>query len=327
MAVYTRLSAEELAALIEHYDVGTLIAAKGIAEGVSNSNWLIETSGRGADGRSRFILTMYERRIDLDDLPFFLDLLDYLAARGCPVPATMHDRSGASSRRIDDKAVALIEYLPGVSPGDPTPEQAFSLGRALAQMHLGARDFAGKRHNPLGASSWADTLTHCGAPALAAIDQNLPAMIDTARDLANRWPSGLPTSICHTDLFPDNVLMLGDQVTGLIDFYFACTEAMAYDLAVTHAAWSFADDGNSYRADIGRGLIDGYTAIRPLSGEETAALPILAQGASMRFLASRAADWIDTPTDALVTRKDPMDFARRLRFYEQHGAALFPMPA
>lgn len=322
MAVYTQLSAEALAQLIACYDVGDLVSAKGIAEGVSNSNWLVDTSG--ADGKgARYILTMYERRIDLADLPFFLSLLDHLAAKGCPVPRTIHDRDGALYRKIGEKCVALIEFLPGVSVGEPTPAQAHAVGAALAQMHLAAADFAGSRPNDLGIATSASVLATCGTGRLAAIDPDLPRMIGLAADLARNWPQGLPTAVIHSDLFPDNVLMRGNDVSALIDFYFACTDAQAYDLAVTHAAWSFSADGRVFNPAVGHALLAGYASVRPLTVEEHAALPVLAEGACLRFVSSRAQDWLDTPADALVAKKDPMAFVRRLDHYRAGGAALF----
>ncbi|MEL1249475.1 homoserine kinase [Aurantiacibacter gilvus] len=322
MAVYTHLSSEALADLIAHYDVGEVVSAKGIAEGVSNSNWLVETTG-GTEGGTRFILTMYERRIDIAELPFFLGLLDHLSEHGAPVPRTIHDRSGAASRTIMGKAVALIEFLPGVSVDEPTAAQARSVGKVLAQMHALAQDFSGQRANDLGPDVSAAVLAECGADALAQIDPALPAVIAVAGDIASRWPTDLPQSVIHSDLFPDNVLMLGDKVSALIDFYFACNDAMAYDLAVTHAAWSFADHGRTYRPEVGQALLQGYESVRQLLPAERESLSLLAQGAALRFVSSRAQDWIDTPADALVTRKDPMDFVRRLDFYRENGAQVF----
>ncbi|WP_086733999.1 homoserine kinase [Erythrobacter colymbi] len=320
MAVYTHLGAEDLARLIAQYDVGGLVMAKGIAEGVSNSNWLVETTGSGTSG-TRFILTLYERRIDYADLPYFLGLLDHLAGKGCPVPRTMHDREGASWRMVEGKAAALIEFLPGVSPTRPTPQQARAVGEVLANLHLAAADFPQTRANAMDFAASAAILETCGADALATIDPALPAMIGHARAAAALDLAALPHSQTHTDLFPDNVLMLGDRVTGLIDFYFACTGPMVLDLAVTHAAWCF-DAANAYRADCGAALAEGYQSVRRLTAEERAIFPEVAKGACLRFVASRAEDWLDTPDDALVTRKDPMQFARRWQFYHDHGAAL-----
>ncbi len=323
MAVYTHLGAEQLTELIAAYDVGDLVSAKGIAEGVSNSNWLIETTGADGAG-TRFILTMYERRIELSDLPFFLALLDHLSAKGCPVPRTIHDREGAAFRMIDDKAVALIEYLPGVSVDHPTTQQASSVGEALAQMHLAVADFEQGRYQSMGLAEWDDAIDRCGSEGLATINPALPVFaFDELSWLAGEWPGGLPHGVVHCDLFPDNVLMLGDEVSGLIDFYFAATDFFAYDLAVTHAAWSFERGGHTYRPEIGSALLKGYEAVRPLSAAERDTLSVFARGACMRFVSSRASDWLDTPDDALVARKDPMDFVRRSHFYAKAGKQLF----
>ena len=318
MAVYTHLGAEQLIELISHYDVGDLVSVKGIAEGVSNSNWLIETT------QARYILTMYERRIEIDDLPFFLNLLDHLAARDCPVPATIHDCDGAAFRMMDGKAVALFEFLPGVSVDMANPAQARAVGVALAEMHVQSNDFSMTRTNDLRPPDWQALFDQCGTSRIAAIDTQLASIIgDHMPALAVNWPTDLPISTIHADLFPDNVLLLGDGVSGLIDFYFACTDFTAYDLAVTHASWCFSGDGREFSADISDALIAGYNSVRPLQPGEIAALPLLAKGAAMRFVATRTYDWIDTPDDALVTKKDPMDFARRLLFYDANGSEIF----
>ncbi|WP_309750870.1 homoserine kinase [Novosphingobium sp.] len=335
MAVYTQLGSEQLAALIATFDVGELVSAKGIAEGVSNSNWLIETTGKYGSG-ARFILTMYEYRIALEDLPFFLSLLDHLAAKSCPVPRTIHDASGALYRMLSDpgsptgarKAVALIEFLPGVSLSEPTPGQAAAVGRALAQLHLAAGGFGQARANGMGPDEWQRLADECRPAGLDGIDFGLAAMVENELAyLAAHWPTDLPRGVIHADLFPDNVLMLGERVTGLIDFYFACTDLIAYDIAVTHAAWCFDNAGRVFDPAISAALLVGYESVRPLSSEERAALPVLARGAALRFALSRAFDWINTPADALVVKKDPLAFVRRLQFYaDPANAGLFARP-
>ncbi len=318
MAVYTTLSAADLAALIAEYEVGELVSAKGIAEGVSNSNWLIETTG------GRYILTMYEARVAVEDLPFFLGLLDHLSAKGSPVPRTIHDRTGAAFRLVHGKAVALIEFLSGVSVDAPSAAQARAVGNALAGLHLDAADFPVERTNTMNLAHSRELFADCGEDGLRSIDPALADLVGSELAyLSANWPRDLPRSVIHADLFPDNVLLLDDRVCGLIDFYFACTDLTAYDLAVTHAAWCFGKDG-TFRSDIAEALMTGYSARRPLSAEEWHALPLLARGAALRFVATRAYDWLHTPADALVTRKDPMDFARRLFFYSAQGAKAFP---
>lgn len=327
MAVYTHLGAEDLAALIAEFDVGELTSAKGIAEGVSNSNWLIETTGASGQA-TRLILTMYEFRIDTGDLPYFLGLLDHLAAKGCPVPRTIHDRAGNLFRTVDGKAVALIEYLPGVSVSHPTGGQARAVGQALAQLHLAAADFAGTRANGMDLAESRRLAAACGAEGLARIDPTLPALVEgELAFLGQNWPADLPRSVIHADLFPDNVLMLGERVTGLIDFYFACNDAAAYDVAVTHAAWCFDSDGTGFNPALSAALLAGYEQVRALSTAERAALPVLARAAALRFLMSRAFDWLNTPKGALVSPKDPLAFARRLGFYaDPANAGIFAHP-
>lgn len=326
MAVYTHLGAEEMAALIARFDVGALVSAKGIAEGVSNSNWLLETTGKDGAG-ARFILTMYEFRIELEDLPYFLSLLDHLAANGCPVPRTIHDREGnlfitRPGSSGEAKALALIEYLPGVSVSIPTAGQARAVGAELARLHLAAADFPASRANGMGVAEWQRLAAACGPDGLARIDPELADIVAGEMPrLAASWPVDLPTGVIHADLFPDNVLMLGDRVTGLIDFYFACNDLIAYDLAVTHVAWCF-DKDDMFRADVSEALIAGYESVRALTADERAALPLLCQGAAMRFAMSRAWDWLNTPADALVTPKDPMGPARRLGFYKANPGVL-----
>ncbi|MET0180729.1 MAG: homoserine kinase [Novosphingobium sp.] len=318
MAVYTHIGAEDMAALVAEFEVGALVSAKGIAEGVENSNWLLDTTGR--DGRgARFVLTVYEKRVRPADLPFFLGLLDHLAAAGCPVPRTIHDRTGAAFRvhptPAGEKALALIEFLPGVSPDVPTAGQARAVGAALAGVHLAARDFPVRRANALGADSWARLAQSC-AGHWGELDPSLePLVLGELAALAAEWPRDLPQAAIHADLFPDNVLMSGDRVSGLIDFYFACTDAMAYDLAVTHAAWCFDRNGERFDPAVSQALLSGYAAVRPLTPAEQGAMGVLARGAALRFLLTRAYDWVNTPPGALVVRKDPVAFARRLRFY------------
>lgn len=324
MAVYTQLGAEALAQIVASFDVGELRSAKGIAEGVSNSNWLIETTGNDGSG-AQFILTMYESRVAEEDLPFFLGLLDHLAERGCPVPRTIHDRADRAFHTCDGKALALIEFLPGVSVSHPSPAQARAVGEALAQIHLAAAGFAGDRGNGMGPQAWRELADACGAAGLTEIGPGLDGLVTSQlADLAELWPRDLPVGVIHADLFPDNVLMIGDAVSGLIDFYFACRDILAYDIAVTHAAWCFDATGERFDPALSTALLGGYDAVRPLSTAERAALPVLARGAAMRFLLTRAYDWVNTPAGALVTRKDPLAFARRLQFYaDPANAGLF----
>ncbi|WP_076744393.1 homoserine kinase [Sphingomonas jeddahensis] len=311
MAVYTHVSAEALSAFLARYDVGELVSAKGIAEGVENSNYLVDTT------RGRFILTLYEKRVAADDLPFFMALLDHLDAKGLPVPPAIKDRDGREIQELAGRPACLIKFLSGVSLSHPTPAQALAAGEAMGAMHRAVADFAPTRANSMGVETWRPLFERCGR----SLDDIAPGLYDdlgkALESVLARWPGdALDRGAIHADLFPDNVLMLGDQVAGLIDFYFACTDIRVYDLAVMHSAWSFDAQGRGFDAGVGDGLIAGYERHFPLSAFERAQFNTLASGACIRFALSRAWDWLNTPPDALVVRKDPLAYVRRLKHYD-----------
>lgn len=311
MAVYTHVDAAALAAFLARYDVGTAVSFKGIAEGVENSNYLVETT------RARYILTLFEKRVDVAELPYFLGLMTHCADAGLPVPRPIPDRRGEALQTLAGRPACLIEFAPGVSVTTPTPAEARATGAALGRFHAATADFAGERPNSLGPEGWARLAASC-AGKLDAVAPGLDALIvaETGR-ITTDWPTHLPRATIHADLFPDNVLLLGGRVTALIDFYFACIDIRAYDFAVTHSAWTFAPDGTGFDPAIAAALVEGYRSAHPLSEAEVAALPILCRGAALRFTLTRAYDWLNTPADALVTRKDPLAFARRLQWYAQ----------
>lgn len=317
MAVYTQVSAEALISFLAKFDVGELVSAKGIAEGVENSNYLVETT------RDRFILTLYEKRVAAADLPYFMALLAHAAAAGQPVPCAIPDRTGTSIHELEGRPACLIEFLPGISLARPTPAQALSGGKALGGLHAALADFGGERPNGLGVDAWRPLLDRCGN----AVDEIAPGLFERVSAGLHRverdWPRTLPTAPIHADLFPDNVLMLGNRVTGLIDFYFACTDIRVYDVAVMHTSWAFDAQGAPLAPGVGRGIVDGYAASFGLSDAERAALPVLAEGACIRFLLTRAWDWLNTPADAMVTRKDPLAYLKRLDWYGENGHSAF----
>jgi homoserine kinase type II len=309
MAVYTHIAAEDMAKLVQRFGAGRLISAKGIAEGVENSNYLVETD------RGRFIFTVYEKRVDTADLPFFLGLIDHLVGKGCPVPRALKAENGAGTISVNGKAMAMMEFMPGLSVSHPTADQANAVGYALGTMHGALADFGMERSNSLGPEGWFALAARCGDD-LDRIQLGLKARVDRECDFIRaHWPSNLPKSVIHADLFPDNVLMVGDTVGAIIDFYFACTEIRAWDVAVTHASWSFESDGSGYNQVVGNAILAGYNTAFGLSVAERAAFPVLARGACLRFLLTRAWDWLNTPAGAIVTRKDPLAFLRRLEHY------------
>lgn len=308
MAVYTDVGSEELARFLDAYDVGRLTSCKGIAEGVENSNFLVITD------RGTFILTLYEKRVAPADLPFFLGLMRHLADRGVPCPTPIAARDGQALRTLCGRPAAMVSFLSGVWPRRIEPHHLAGLGEALAAMHEAGRGFAMTRPNDLSIAGWHRLGAACGARA-DEVERGLGA--ELAAELAAldaQWPRDLPAGVIHADLFPDNVFFEGERLTGLIDFYFACDDFLAYDLAVCLNAWCFERD-LAFNATKARVLLAAYARRRPLSAAETAALPVLARGAALRFLLTRLFDWLNQVEGALVTPKDPREYLAKLRFH------------
>jgi homoserine kinase type II len=319
MAVYTDLAFDDLGPLLAGYDIGAPTSFKGIAEGVENSNFLLQTD------RGIYILTLYEKRVSAGDLPFFLDLLEHLANRGIACPQPLRARSGALWTTLKNRPAAFLTFLDGVSLSRPRAGHCAAAGAALAALHTAGADFAPRRANSFSLAGWR-RLAKTVLPHADSVDDGLAELIATQLEaLGNDWPVDLPTGVIHADLFPDNVLFAGSGVSGLIDFYFACDDFYAYDLAVMLNAWCFEPSGRFSRAKA-QCLISAYRRRRSLSTSEIAALPVLARGAALRFLLTRLQDWLDRDPRVLVRPKDPREFSARLRFHaavaspEEYGA-------
>ncbi|MGF1477579.1 MAG: homoserine kinase [Geminicoccaceae bacterium] len=308
MAVYTEIDTANIEELLERYDVGRLTTWHGIAEGVENSNFFVATD------RQRCVLTIYEKRVDPDDLPFFLGLMRHLADRGIRCPVPLEAKNGQALQEVLGKPAALVTFLEGYAVRRITVPMCHDLGRALAAMHVAGQDYRLSRPNALGHSGWRPLFSACAARA----DEVAPGLADEVsgelETLARDWPTDLPRGVIHADLFPDNVFFDGERVSGLIDFYFACSEILVYDLAICLNAWCFERDG-SYNATKARALTRGYGEVRPLDRREIESLPLLASGAAMRFLLTRLYDWLHRVEGALVTPKDPTEYLKKLRFH------------
>ncbi|HTI81170.1 MAG TPA: homoserine kinase [Acetobacteraceae bacterium] len=308
MAVYTEVTDEALAAFLTDYDIGSMVAFRGIAEGVENSNFSLRTTA------GDFILTLYEKRVDPAELPWFLGLMEHLSQRGIGCPLPVRGRDGVALRHLCGRHSAITTFLPGVWPRRVRLEHCAPLGSALAALHVAGADYAPTRWNALGPHGWRPLLERCRM-RVDEVQAGLAAELETALDaILTSWPVALPVGHIHADLFPDNVFFLDGRLSGLIDFYFAATDLLAYDIAVCLNAWCFESDF-SFNVTKARALLRAYDEVRALSEAERAALPVLCQGAAIRFLLTRLYDWLNTPEGALVTRKDPLEYVRRLRFH------------
>ncbi|MAH83906.1 MAG: homoserine kinase [Rhodospirillaceae bacterium TMED8] len=310
MAVFTEVSDEALVAFIAQYDIGEILSAKGIAEGVENSNYLLRTK------EDSFILTLYENRVDPTDLPFFLTLKEHLAAKGIGCPVPIRARDGEVLHELSNRPAAIFTFLPGMWPRRIQPYHCGELGQALARMHLAGNNFILRRANNLSVQSWRPLLNR-SADRADEVQQGLAENLEMELAVLElNWPDTLPSGVIHADLFPDNVFFRGPELTGLIDFYFACNDMFAYDIAICMNAWCFERDG-SFNVTKAKSLLIAYRMVRVLSDDELAALPVLARGAAVRFMLTRLYDWLYTPAGALVVKKDPLEFWAQLRFHQR----------
>ncbi|MBO6544652.1 MAG: homoserine kinase [Alphaproteobacteria bacterium] len=308
MAVYTEVDDEALEAFIALYDIGTVLSLKGIADGVENSNYLLHTS------MGSYILTLYEKRVDADDLPFFLGLMNHLASKGVACPTPIVQRSGDMLGTLSGRPAAIVSFLEGVWPKKPLPRHCAELGAGLAKLHLAGRDFDLTRANALSVSGWRPLYNACRGRTDGIIP-GLGREIEDALDFFDaHWPTDLPSGVIHADPFPDNVFFLQHRLSGFIDFYFACNDALVYDLAICLNAWCFEPDG-AFNISKARALLQSYSQVRPLCADELAALPVLARGSALRFLLTRTYDWINHPPGALVRPKDPREYLGKMRFH------------
>lgn len=312
MAVYTDVEDEELDAFVADYDIGGVVACKGIAEGVENSNFLLQTE------RGSFILTIYEKRVNPDDLPFFLRLMEHLSGKGIPCPTPVKGRDGDALRQLAGKPAAINSFLKGVWHRHPRPEHCAALGEAMARLHLAGIDFPMQRRNDLSIDGWQPLI----AATIDRADEVAPGLAeeidDQYRSLLASWPDDLPAGVIHADLFPDNVFFLGDELSGLIDFYFACSDALAYDLAICLNAWCFERE-HEFNITKARRMLQAYRTVRTVEPREVELLPVLARGAALRFLLTRLYDWLNQVEGALVRPKDPLEYLRKLRFHSRVG--------
>ncbi len=309
MAVYTEVRDDELAAFVSTYDIGEVTSFKGIAEGVENSNYLLKTD------QDDFILTLYEKRVNREDLPFFIGLMEHLAAKGIACPTPVKDRNGQTLRELAGRPCALISFLEGMWVRRPLPHHCSELGKALAEMHLAALDYNGTRANTLSLYDWRP-LFEQSKPQADTVQDGLAAEIDEELTrLEADWPSGLPQGVIHADMFPNNVFFMGDKLSGIIDYYFACNDAFTYDIAICLNAWCFEHDG-AFNTTKARAMLASYGAVRPLLKSEFDALPLMARGASVRFLLTRLYDWLNTPQGALVKPLNPLEYLQKLRFHK-----------
>lgn len=309
MAVYTEVSAEEIEDFIRQYAIGTLLSYNGITEGIENTNYLIQTD------QDRFILTLYEKRVKTEELPYFLNLMTYLSERGISCPLPVKGKDGRALRDLNGRKACLSTFLNGMSTRKVSPEHCSAFGKAMAKLHVAGMDFDGYRQNDLSVDGWHELLLKIGREGDSIAPDLFDEMSNELEAVRSVWPADLPQGVIHADLFPDNVFFLGKNFSGIIDFYFACNDSFVYDLAVCLNAWCFEPEIWDFNTTKARRMLEAYDSIRPLSEHEKNALPVLARGSALRFLLTRTYDWLNRPEGALVRPKNPLEYLKKLRFH------------
>jgi len=311
MAVYTPLTDAEIRAHVESYPVGGLHRWHGITEGIDNTNFLLETES------GRYILTLFERRVKREELPYYIGLMAHLEAKGIHCPKPVADKSGQMFRDIKGKPAVILTFLHGEGVHEVQTAHLPLVGELAARMHLAAQDFPMQRANTMSFDAWR-ALIDVIAPHADRILPGLAGLVgEEFQYLSSHWPAGLPAGAVHGDLFPDNVFFVpiggAPSVSGVIDFYFACNEFWMYDLAICLCAWCF-DAAHQFQPERASAMFEAYGKIRPVTAAEKQALPTLARGAALRFLLTRAHDLLFTPEGADVQPKDPLEYAQKLKW-------------
>ncbi|WP_417452819.1 homoserine kinase [Kiloniella sp.] len=309
MAVYTEVPNDEVESFLTEYDIGDVLSLKGIAEGVENSNYILHTT------TGHYILTLYEKRVEKADLPFFLGYMQHLANNGisCPVPVAGKD--GNNLRELCGRPAAITTFLDGMWPRRIQPFHCRALGKTMAEMHLAGQDFAIQRPNALSVKGWKEVLDACEGKS-DQVKASLTGILNKEYEFLERhWPTNLPKGVIHADMFQDNVFFIHERLSGVIDFYFACNDILAYELAICLNAWCFEQD-NSFNITKAQLMLRAYQEVRTLEDDELNALPLLARGASLRFLLTRLYDWVNHPEGAFVKPKDPIEYLNKLKFHQ-----------
>ena len=314
MSVFTTVTPAQLQCWLRDYPLGELRDLKGIATGITNTNYFVTTD------RGRYVLTLFEKNT-AEELPYFLDLMAHLADRGIPCPHPVANAAGAYLGTLNNKPAALVTCLRGNSLEQVEPGHCAAMGAMLARLHLAGQSFPQSMENPRGPRWWKATAQSV-LPFLDAAQTRL--LLQELAYQAEFRGSGLPRGVIHADMFRDNVLFEGDELTGLIDFYYACNDVLAYDLAITVNDWCVDTSGELDVPRL-RAMLRAYHEQRPLGAEEREAWPALLRAAALRFWLSRLYDLHFPQPGELTHAKDPEHYRRILQAHVWHNEELWAL--
>ncbi len=312
MAVYTKLNSKKIEEILSNYNLGKLDSFKGIEEGIENTNYFLSID------KKKFILTIYEKRVKSEDLPFFSDLMSSLNKANFKCPAPISNNNNETISNFEGKKLMIVSFLEGQAKENLSPDNCKSIGLEVAKMHKLTKSLKLNRQNDLSINSWR-SLFNSVKDRCENIHKDLPRLIEeNLNDVEKNWPKNLPKGIIHADLFHDNIFFIKDKFSGVIDFYFSCEDFFAFEIAICFNALCF--DGQksnlSFNVTKAKNLIDGYSSIRKLSEDELNSIKVLSQGAALRFLLTRVFDSLNKVEGAIVKIKDPMEYLTRLEFHK-----------
>ncbi len=315
MAVYTNLNKDQVKNFLKLYEIGNLISFSGITEGIENTNFYLKTS------YGNYILTIFEKRVNVKDIPFFIEIMLHLNKKGISCPKPICDKKNNFLQDLKGKPTIIVNFLEGKSKKNFTSIDCYQVGSSMGLLHFYSKDFELQRHNSLSITGWKMLIKNCNnSVPVSILDKLEPGLMKDIQNsfdfIVKFWPRDLPKGFIHGDLFPDNVFFINDKITGLIDFYFSCTDILIYDLAIAINAWCF-DEENNFQNKKYQAILKGYNSIRKLSNDERFFLPLLCQAASLRFLLTRLFDWVNTPIDANVVPKNPEEYITKHKYFKK----------
>ena len=312
MAVYTKLNKGSIEEILSNYNLGVLDTFHGIEEGIENTNYFLSIN------KKKFILTIYEKRVKSNELPFFSDLMTHLNKAGfkCPVPIINNQKKTIT--QFEDKNLMLVSFLEGKAKQNLSPDNCKSIGIEVARMHELTKNFRLKRQNSLSIQSWRRMFDSV-KDQCSKLHTDLPKLIEeNLKNVEKNWPHDLPKGIIHADLFHDNIFFLKESFSGIIDFYFSCEDFFSFEIAICFNALCFdgVKENLSFNVTKAKNFVDGYSSIRKLTDQEKQSIKVLSQGAALRFLLTRVFDALNTIEGAIVKIKDPIEYLKRLDFHK-----------
>ena len=311
MAIYTKISENDVVSIEKKFNLGKIISCKGIKKGIENTNYLVRTKN------NKYILTIFEKRVKKRDVPFFMSLMDKLNNHNINCPKPQKSKAGNYSINIKNKPASIVSFVEGKDKNKLKIKDCYEIGKNVAKLHITSKKIKLHRKNSMSLKKWPKILNKIDNRS-RIINSNLNYLMKEALlEVKNKWPKNLPSGIIHGDLFIDNIFFNKNKFHGYIDFYFACNDFLMYEIAICINALCFDKKNGKFifNKKKSKNLIKGYSKIRKLSQREKKSLNILCKGAALRYLLTRTYDYLNTPKSAIIKIKDPKEYIQKLKVH------------